>query len=216
MAATTPARKVKIEVLFDGPGPQANGLAADVDGLWVCDQKDNRIYKVRFDGSVVTSFATPARNLSGCGFGGGAVWGGSNIRPSAVTKHDPATGWCLQYLLLPNGESGGVHGIEWYEGALWVTRPGFKTIQKLNPDTGELLHEIPFPDPRNHGIFFRDGHAVVNETNNGNVYELDLKDGAVLDHWQVDGFEAHGMTMTGDGRIWFCDATTNKIGVVAS
>src|SRR5436853_363227 len=107
MAATTPARKVTIQVLFDGPGPQVNGLAADADGLWLCDQKDNRIYKVRYDGSV------------------------------------------------------------------------------------------------------------VNETNTGNVYELDLRDGTVVDHWQVDGFEAHGMTMTPDGRIWFCDATTNKIGIVA-
>src|SRR4029453_17073898 len=69
----------RVKVLFDGPGPQANGLAADQDGLWVSDQKDNRIYKVRYqDGSVITSFATPARNLSGCGFGGGAGWGGSN------------------------------------------------------------------------------------------------------------------------------------------
>lgn len=208
------ARKVTIDVLFDGPGPQANGLAADTDGLWVCDQKDDRIYKIRFDGSVVKSFATPARNLSGCGFGGGSVWGGSNIRPSAVTRHDPETGWCTQYIILPEGERGGVHGIEWYEGALWVTRPGFNAIQKINPDTGELLHQIPFPDPRNHGIFFRDGHAVVNETNTGNVYELSLEDGRVIDHWQVEGFEAHGMTATADGRIWFCDATTNKIGVV--
>lgn len=207
-------RKVEIDVLFDGPGPQANGLAADADGLWVCDQKDDRIYKIRFDGSVMKSFATPARNLSGCGFGGGSVWGGSNIRPSAVTRHDPETGWCTQYIILPEGERGGVHGIEWYEGALWVTRPGFNAIQKINPDTGELLHQIPFPDPRNHGIFFKEGHAVVNETNHGNVYELSLEDGRVLDHWQVDGFEAHGMTMSADGRIWFCDATTNKIGVV--
>jgi sugar lactone lactonase YvrE len=215
MASTTPVRKVKIEVLFQGPGPQANGLAATNDGLWVCDQQDHRIYKIRYDGSIVSSFATPARNLSGCGFGGGSVWGASNIRPSAVTRHDPETGWCTQYIILPEGERGGVHGIEWHDGALWVTRPGFNAVQKINPDTGELLHQIPFPDPRNHGIFFKDGHAVVNETNHGNVYELDLADGRVVDHWQVEGFEAHGMTMSPDGRIWFCDATTNRIGIVA-
>ena len=107
----------RVKTLFKGPGPQANGLSAAADGLWVSDQKDNRIYKVRYeDGSVITSFDTPARNLSGCGFGGGSVWGGSNIRPSAVVRHDPKTGWCTQYILLPNGESGGVHGIEWHDG----------------------------------------------------------------------------------------------------
>jgi sugar lactone lactonase YvrE len=205
----------RVKTLFKGPGPQANGLSAADDGLWVSDQKDNKIYKVRYeDGSIVTSFDTPARNLSGCGFGGGSVWGGSNIRPSAVVRHDPKTGNCTQYLLLPNGESGGVHGIEWHDGALWVTRPGFLKIQKINPDTAELLHEIPFPEPRNHGIFFKDGYAVVNETNNGNVYHLDLKDGRVLEKWHVDNFEIHGMTMSSDGRIWFCDATTNTIGIV--
>lgn len=205
----------KVKVLFKGPGPQANGLSAAPDGLWVSDQKDNRFYKVDYrDGKVQTYFDSPARNLSGCGFGGGAVWGGSNIRPSAVVKHDPKTGWCQQYIILPNADSGGVHGLEWQDGALWVTRPGFLKLQKINPDTGELLHEIPFPEPRNHGVFFKDGYVVVNETNNGNVYHLDLTDGRVLEKWHVDNFEIHGMTMSADGRIWFCDATSNQIGIV--
>src|SRR5262249_4131875 len=64
-----------VKVMFSGPGPQANGLSATDDGIWVCDQKDDRIYLVDYDGRVQTSFATPARNLSGVGFGAGAVWG---------------------------------------------------------------------------------------------------------------------------------------------
>ena len=204
-----------IDVLFDGPGPKANGLAADGEYLWVCDQVDHRIYRIRQrDGSVVSHFDTPARNLSGCGFGGGYVWGASNVRPAAVTKHDPATGWCLAYLLLPNGMEGGVHGVEWHEGGLWVTRPGMLTLQKLDPDTGALLHEIPFPEGRSHGVYFRDGRIVVNGTNTGNVYEIDPSDGRVVEQWQVEGFECHGMTRTEDGRVWFCDAETNRIGVV--
>ncbi|TAK25955.1 MAG: hypothetical protein EPO26_00995 [Chloroflexota bacterium] len=204
-----------VRVLFNGPGPKVNGLAADVDGLWVGDQVDNKIYKIRYqDGSVITSFDTPARNLSGCGFGGGSVWGASNIRPAAITRHDPATGWCQQYIILPNGAEGGVHGVEWHDGYLWVTRPGFLTIQKIDVATGDVAHEIPFPEKRNHGIFFKDGCAVVNETNNGNVYTLDVTDGRIVDTWTVSGFEIHGMTMSADGRIWFCDAETNRIGVV--
>jgi sugar lactone lactonase YvrE len=205
----------QVRVLFQGPGPKANGLAAAEDGLWVCDQVDNRIYKVRYqDGAVLTRFDTPGRNLSGCGFGGGSVWGGSNVRPAAVTRHDPATGWCLAYLLLPNGMEGGVHGLEWYQGALWVTRPGFLTLQKLDPESGALLQEIPFPETRSHGVYFEDGCAVVNGTNTGNVYKLDLADGRVVDRWRVEGFEAHGMTRAPDGRVWICDAETNRIGVV--
>ncbi len=203
-----------VEVRFSGPGPKANGLAADVDGLWVADQDDNRIYKVRYgDGSIITSFETPARNLSGCGFGGGSVWGGSNIRPAAVTRHDPATGWCQQYIILPDGASGGVHGVEWHEGFLWVTRPGFLKLQKIDVTSEQVVHEIPFPEPRNHGVYFVDGRIVVNETNNGNVYELDPADGRVIERWSVTGFEIHGMTRDPQGQIWFCDAVTNRIGV---
>jgi sugar lactone lactonase YvrE len=204
-----------IDVLFNGPGPKVNGLAVDGEHLWVCDQVDNRIYKIRQrDGSVVSHFDTPARNLSGCGFGGGYVWGASNVRPAAVTKHDPTTGWCVAYLLLPKGMEGGVHGLEWHDGAIWVTRPGMLTLQKLDPESGELLHEIPFPEGRSHGVYFQDGRIVVNGTNTGNVYEIDPADGRVLDQWRVEGFECHGMTRTDDGRVWFCDAETNRIGVV--
>ena len=97
---------------------------------------------------------------------------------------------------------------------LFLAQRSLLKIQKIDPDTGELLHEIPFPEPRNHGIFFKDGYAVVNETNNGNVYHLDLSDGRVIEKWSVEGFEIHGMTLSPDGRIWFCDATTNQIGIV--
>lgn len=206
-----------IDVLFNGPGPKVNGLAADGEHLWVCDQVDNRIYRIKqSDGSIVSHFDTPSRNLSGCGFGGGYVWGASNVRPAAVSKHDPKTGWCVAYLLLPNGMDGGIHGLEWHDGAIWVTRPGLLKLQKLDPESGALLHEIPFPEGRSHGVYFKDGRIVVNGTNTGNVYEIDPADGRVVEQWQVEGFETHGMTRTDDGRTWFCDAETNRIGVVAS
>ena len=45
--------------LFKGPGEQVNGLEATPEGLWLCDQRDNRSYLVDFDGHMRTSF--PAR-----------------------------------------------------------------------------------------------------------------------------------------------------------
>lgn len=33
----------KAEVQFRSPSPQANGLQAAPDGLWLCDQVDNKI-----------------------------------------------------------------------------------------------------------------------------------------------------------------------------
>ncbi len=202
-----------VQVKFQGPGPQANGLSATPDGIWVCDQKDDRIYLIRYDGSTVTSFATPARNLSGVGFGAGAVWGASNRRPAYVYKFDPVTGHCTQAIELPNAMEGGIHGLEVIDGALWVTRPGLLVLQKLNRETGELEHQIPFPGRRSHGVFEQDGLIVCNDTNLSTVFHLDPQDGRVVKEWKVEGFEPHGLTRDAEGRVWICDATTNQIGI---
>jgi streptogramin lyase len=202
-----------VKVMFSGPGPQANGLSATADGIWICDQKDDRIYLVDYDGRILTSLATPARNLSGIGFGAGAVWGASNRRPAYVFKFDPKTGHCLQAIELPAANEGGIHGLEVIDGALWVTRPGLLTLQKLNLETGALEHEIPFPGRRSHGVFALDGAIVCNDTNLSTVFHLDPRDGRILKQWTVEGFEPHGLTIDPEGRIWICDAMTNRIGI---
>jgi len=97
--------------VFAGPGLQVNGLEAVPEGLWLCDQRDNRSYLVDWDGKVLTSFPSPARNASGISFGAGSVWVASNVRPAMVFRHDPASGQCLAFLML-EGE-GGVHGLQW-------------------------------------------------------------------------------------------------------
>ncbi len=202
-----------VTVKFSGPGPQANGLSATTDGIWVCDQKNDRIYLVDYDGNVLTSFATPARNLSGVGFGAGAVWGASNQRPAYVYKFDPDTGHCTQAIQLDRPMEGGIHGLEVIDGALWVTRPGLHVLQKLNLETGALEHEIPFPGNRSHGVAYQDGAIVCNDTNLCMVFHLDPKDGRIVKQWSVEGFEPHGLTIDPQGRIWICDAVTNRVGI---
>lgn len=109
----TEVRAVKARIVFKGPGPQINGLEAVPEGLWLSDQRDNRTYLIDYNGKTLTSFASPARNASGTSFGAGAAWVASNVRPSMVFKHDPQNGHCLAYVLLPNAERGGVHGVQW-------------------------------------------------------------------------------------------------------
>ncbi len=205
----------KARVVFQGPGPQANGLQASPEGLWVCDQVDNKVYLVSCaDGSVMTSFDTPARNMSGMAGGGGAVWTASNVRPSTVYRFDPSTGHCLAALILPRAAEGGVHGIEWVDGALWVTRPGLMSLQQIDAETGELRHEIPFPARRSHGLYWDEGTIVCLSTHDHHVYRLDPRSGDVLDQWVVEGVEPHGMTRDSAGRVWLCDASTNGIALL--
>ncbi|MBI2942304.1 MAG: hypothetical protein HYY04_17890 [Chloroflexi bacterium] len=204
-----------VQVLFPGPGPKANGLQATPEGLWVCDQEDNFVYLVSYgDGAVLTRFPGPGRNLSGITAGGGSIWPASNTRPAVVYRHDPKAGWCTAALVLPKPYEGGIHGLEYHDGSLWVTRPGLLSIQQISAETGELVSEIPFPARRSHGIFWHEGKLTCVETNGGVVYTLDPSTGTILDRFTVEGFEMHGMTRADDGTIWVCDAMTNRIGVL--
>lgn len=204
----------KADILFKAPGPKINGLQAAPDGLWLCDQVDNKIYKISYyNGSVITSFDTPGRNLSGIAMGGGAVWGAHNQRPTGAYKCNPDTGNTLAWLPFPQGMDAGVHGIEHVGNALWVTRPGLG-IMKVNPDTGELLHQIPFPTRRSHGIFQDNGTLVVAATDTKEIYRLDPNDGKVIEKWDVQGCDPHGLTKGPDGRIWVCDIVGSLIGTL--
>src|SRR5579859_1161655 len=113
MARMTSAevRVARPRMVFAGPGLQVNGLEAVPEGLWLCDQRDNRSYLVSYEGAVVTSFASPARNASGISVGAGSVWVGSNIDPPMIFRHDLATGQCTAFLMLEG--PGGVHGLQW-------------------------------------------------------------------------------------------------------
>lgn len=240
----------RVEVAYESPGPQANGLAAAPEGLWVCDQADDCIYLLEPEsGRTLRRFPSPGRNLSGMAVGDGSVYTAHNKRPALIFRHDPETGYADLVLALPDCLSGGIHGLEWVEtdgqGSLWVTRPGLfvldlitdepKMAEKVRAHTvgprgeqlhrvegGELLRRIPFPAPRSHGIFFdfeRPGKSdpytiICNATGANRIFRLDPADGEVLERWQVEGFEIHGMTRDAQGRIWVCDAITNRIGVV--
>jgi streptogramin lyase len=215
-------RTVAARPVFTAPGQMVNGLEATADGLWLCDQVGHRSYLVEYDGRVVTSFPSPARNASGISVGAGSVWVASNIQPSMVFRHDPHTGHCTAFLML-NGE-GGVHGLQWRpnaadlssSGTLWVARPGGQRVEHIDAATSAIISSIPFPLPRAHGLFWddRDGTLVVVETNGGRVFQFDPDSGAVTEEWRIEGAEVHGLTRGPDGRIWIGDASTNQVLVV--
>jgi hypothetical protein len=107
----TGVQAVSARAMFQAPGEQVNGLEAVPEGLWLCDQRNNRCYLIDYNGRELTSFPSPARNASGITFGAGSVWVASNTRPAIIFRHDAQSGHCTAYIVL-SGE-GGVHGLQW-------------------------------------------------------------------------------------------------------
>lgn len=221
---STDLRLLRPRAAFAGPGLQVNGLEAVTEGLWLCDQRDNRSYLVDYSGRVLTSFASPARNASGITFGAGSVWVSSNVDPAMIFRHDPASGQCTAFLMLEG--AGGVHGLQWRpniteedlpnSGTLWVSRPGAQRIEHIDAETGELLGSFAFPMPRSHGLFWDPSNSTLQvvETNGGHVFSFEPSSGELVGEWRIEGPEVHGFTRGSDSRIWIGDASSNQVLVI--
>lgn len=86
-------RPGKVEIVFDSPGHQPNGLQATKEGLWIMDQgADNMAALVRYqDGKVIRSFKTETDRSSGITCDGDTLWIGSTYSREIV-RCDAKTG----------------------------------------------------------------------------------------------------------------------------
>jgi streptogramin lyase len=165
------------------PGMQVNGLEAGEEGLWLCDQRNNRAYLVDFEGRVQTSFAGPARNASGITFGAGSVWVASNVRPSMIFRHDPVSGQCLACLVLSN--EGGVHGLQWrpYEQSDPVPQPAERKAELHPTAPAGQLNAGP-------GV---SGTLWVSRPGAHKIDHIDAETGEVLGSLPFSADRSHGM-----------------------
>lgn len=185
MARMTSAevRVARPRMVFAGPGLQVNGLEAVPEGLWLCDQRDNRSYLVSYEGGVVTSFASPARNASGISFGAGSVWVGSNVDPPMIFRHDPATGHCTAFLMLDG--PGGVHGLQWQPYASTATLPS-------GPEARAELHPTAPAGKRNAGPG-TSGTLWVSRPGAMRIDHIDAETGDLLGSFDFPAPRSHGM-----------------------
>lgn len=73
---SVPVRRAgKVEIVFQSPDPQPNGLQATDEGLWIIDQgPGSRVSLVDFKGQVLRRFETETERSSGITFDGEALW----------------------------------------------------------------------------------------------------------------------------------------------
>src|SRR5207248_2009327 len=129
---STDARVVRPRAAFTGPGMQVNGLEAAPEGVWLCDQRDNRSYLVDYSGHVLTSFASPARNASGISLGAD-------------------TGHLVASFAFPAPRS---HGMYWDppDATLNIAETNGGHVFRFEPSSGELLSEWRIEGPEVHGF----------------------------------------------------------------
>ena len=194
-----------------------NGLQATCQGLWVADQATDNLYLLDDDLRPLREVPTVAENSSGLTIGGGFFWIGSNSpaqarysRPTdygspSILKCDFETGELVERYPTPDG--GGIHGLEWVEGLLWITSFRPKALRLIDPDGFKVVRTIQIPHERLHGLAMDSDGLWLAHTTDKIIVRYDTGTGEELERivYPTDAPAPHGLTMW-RGELWSCDA----------
>ena len=212
-----PSRAAKVVRLFKSPDGHPNGLETTSEGLWIGEQVTDRAHLVDWKGKLIRSVDTDSSNTSGIAYGGGFLWMAANgkatgrpPRPTDATtgeviKTDPATGKTVARYPVPGG--GGVHGLEFAEGKLWLTSLKIQKLSLVDPKDFHLIQQIPVHLGRAHGLAWDKGAIWCMHSTDRVIQKLDAKDGRILEQITLakDDPDPHGMCLY-KGHLYYCDA----------
>ncbi len=239
--AATPTRLAKTTRLFKSPGMFPNALAVMTDapgGLWIGQQKitaansknynlpvlpdaDEAAWLVDWNGKLLKTVITHARNTSGMAYGNGCVWMGANADPFGIFQVDLNANQIShrQIPLSIDGRGGGCHGVKWHEGKLWIAALRLGGILRVDPTTWvpEVLIRVSSEEkPRLHDVAFDNEGSIwvvtgIDSTSyaegKAGLNKYDGKTGQLL--MTVDfppgSCDPHGLAWH-DGRLISCDA----------
>ena len=202
---------------FDIPCKYPNGLQWVGDELFVIDQELDDVHVLDGSGGLLRTIHTPTENGSGITVGGGFLWTASNgatrARPRRSTdtglgwvlKLDPESGEMVDRFKTPDG--GGIHGIEWDDGNIWVTSFSPKAITLVDGKDYGVIRSFPVELDRLHGLA-RDGEGIwCAHTTDRVIVRYDVESGRELDRiaFGENGPYPHGLSIR-DGELWYCDA----------
>ena len=196
--------------------PQPNGMQATEKGLWILDQQTNEIHLVSYDGVVKKTLATGSDKGSGVADTGDVLWLASTYS-CEILSTDPESGKTLASFETPGAGQTGAHGLEWRDNKLWMAVPPSATIYQVDVENDfTVIHTLPAPGDRPHGIAWVGDDLWCVETNHRAIFHLNPEDGSHLNKIEIPEPhpEPHGMTYW-DGYFWYCDAHTTAVCRVA-
>ncbi len=217
-ATSAPMRAAKVVTLFKSPDGHPNGLETTNEGLWIGEQTTDRAYLVDWKtGKVLRKVDTESSNTSGIAFGAGYLWMAANgkavgrpARPTDATtgevvQVDPKTGKTVARHPIPGG--GGVHGLEFNDGRLWVTSLKIQKLSLVVPTDFHVIRQIPVHLGRAHGLAYHKGSIWCMHSTDRVIHKLDASDGRLQEVITLskDDPDPHGMCLY-KGHLYYCDA----------
>ncbi len=204
-----PVRKGKITKLFKSPEGYPNAMAASPQGWWLGEQKTDHACLVDWDGRLLKTVKTEAKNTSGLAVGGGYIWMGANRMPTSGVFQTDMNSKTVSHHQVPLG-GGGIHGLEYAEGKLWIAALRVRAILRVDPKTFEAEYAIPYAVPRAHGLAWDNGSMwMVTGSADGKagLIKYDVASARPLEIVEFDERypDPHGLAMK-DGVLYTCDA----------
>lgn len=205
----------KVEVAFESPSPQPNGLQATAAGLWIIDQgAGSKASLVNYeDGKVLRSFDTETDRPSGITFDGEALWIGSTYSREIV-RVDASSGKALERHFTPG--AGVIYQMAGDPAArsspLARTRPrppqSVAQPQQVGGfDMGKVLGGAA-PGTGAHGQEWRDGKLWFAVPPSREVYCVDPRTWVVQTKFGTSGNRPHGIGWEGK-YLWVTDSNLN-------
>ena len=136
---------------------------------------------------------TPGPQPNGLQAGPDGIWVIDQV-DNRVYKLDPDGGGVLHSFPTRAKHSSGITLDPW--GGVWVASTFGFDIIRYDPFTGAELSSIPTPgDPTvgAHGLEWRDGALWINVPKTATLYQVDPRDGRVLQQVPAPGSRPHGM-----------------------
>lgn len=154
-APPPPSRKVKTTPLFKSPEGYPNGIAVAPEGLWICEQKTDHAVLVDWNGKLLKTVPTEAKNSSGIGYGGGYIWMAGNRADAEGIFQTDLDGKTISHRQIPLGPAdngGGCHGAAYVDGKVYIAALRLRGILRVDARTWTPEFLIPYTVNRAHGI----------------------------------------------------------------
>ena len=129
---------------------------------------------------------------------------GSDTHISWILKLDMNSRNLISRFPTPDG--GGVHGLEWDNGLLWITAFNPTALILVNPNNFEVQFKFEI-DQSPHGLAIEGEGIWCSDRVDRNIIKYNKSNGKILEKIEIpdDGPDPHGLSIK-DKILWYSDA----------